>query len=202
MQFVLEDGVREAIIFIETEYVNQIFENIKTGNMNNINKTTYMEVFTRINREADRGDFKSRELFEYFCQIIENYIIDCKMKLIEESNTNQSKLIDGFLFHTKNINYLIYMMIKGFFYLGRYYTPARFQKTLFQIAMNLYKSNFYESLKDNIQDGISYLKNEEKNGNEESNIILKNIIEILENLKLQKPKITKVNGIIKWVNEM
>ena len=202
MQFVREGGVRETIIFIETEYVNQIFENIKTGNMNKINKTTYMKVFTRINKEADRGDFQSRELFEYFCQIIENYIIDCKMKLIEESNTNQSKLIDGFLFHTKNINYLIYMMILGFLYLGIYYIPHRFHKTLFQIAMDLYKSNFYEALKDNIQDGINYLKNEEKNGNEESNIILKNIIEILEDLKLQKPKITKVNGIIKWVNEM
>ena len=46
------------------------------------------------------------------------------------------------------------------------------------------------------------MKSEEKNGNEESNIILKNIIEILEDLKLQKPKITKVNGIIKWVNDM
>ena len=202
MQFVREDGVRETIIFIETEYVNQIFENIKTGNMNNINKTTYMEVFTRINSEADRGDFKSRELFEYFCQIIENYIIDCKMKLIEESNTNQSKLIDGFLFHTKNINYLIYMMTKGFFYLGRYYTPARFHKTLFQIAMNLYKSNFYESLKDNIQDGISYLKNEEKNGNEESKEKLKNILEILEYLKFGKPKIIKEQGKIKWINEI
>ena len=202
MQFVLEDGVKETIIFIETEYVNQIFENIKTGNMNNINKTTYMEVFTRINSEADKGDFKSRELFEYFCQIIENYIIDCKMKLIEESNTNQSKLIDGFLFHTKNINYLIYMMIKGFLYLGIYYIPHRFHKTLFQIAMNLYKSNFYESLKDNIQDGISFLKNEEKNGNEESKEKLKNILEILEYLKFEKPKIRKEQGKIKWINEI
>ena len=202
MQFVLEDGVKETIIFIETEYVNQIFENIKTGNMNNINKTTYMEVFTRINSEADKGDFKSRELFEYFCQIIENYIIDCKMKLIEESNTNQSKLIDGFLFHTKNINYLIYMMIKGFLYLGIYYIPHRFHKTLFQIAMDLYKSNFYEALKDNIQDGINYLKNEEKNGNEESNEKLKNIMEILEYLKFEKPKIRKEQGKIKWINEI
>ena len=202
MQFVREGGVRETIIFIETEYVNQIFENIKTGNMNNINKTTYMEVFTRINSEADRGDFKSRELFEYFCQIIENYIIDCKMKLIEESNTNQSKLIDGFLFHTKNINYLIYMMILGFLYLGIYYIPHRFHKTLFQIAMDLYKSNFYEALKDNIQDGINYLKNEEKNGNEESNEKLKNIMEILEYLKFEKPKIRKEQGKIKWINEI
>ena len=184
MQFVREDGVRETIIFIETEYVNQIFENIKTGNMNKINKTTYMEVFTRINKEADRGDFQSRELFEYFCQIIENYIIDCKMKLIEESNTNQSKLILGFL------------------YLGIYYIPHRFHKTLFQIAMDLYKSNFYEALKDNIQDGINYLKNEEKNGNEESNEKLKNIMEILEYLKFEKPKIIKEQGKIKWINEI
>ena len=202
MQFVLEDGVRETIIFIETEYVNQIFENIKTGNMNKINKMTYMKVFTRINKETDRGDFQSRELFEYFCQIIENYIIDCKMKLIEESNTNQSKLIDGFLFHTKNINYLIYMMILGFLYLGIYYIPHRFHKTLFQIAMDLYKSNFYEALKDNIQDGINYLKNEEKNGNEESNEKLKNIMEILEYLKFEKPKIIKEQGKIKWINEI
>ena len=68
--------------------------------------------------------------------------------------------------------------------------------------MELYKSNFYAQFKDNIQNEINNMKSEEKNGNEESNIILKNIIEILEDLKLQKPKITKVNGIIKWVNEM
>ena len=67
--------------------------------------------------------------------------------------------------------------------------------------MKLYKSNFYEAFKDNIQDEISNLKNEEKNGNEKTIEKLKNIMKILEYLDLEKPKIIKENNLLIWENE-
>ena len=196
-------GVRETIKFIETEYVNIIHEILKTGKNPFFNDAKlYQNAYTRVQLVADYGEKQCEEMVEYYIQLIEKYIIDCKNKLIEESKSNQSNLIEGFILYTTKINFLIYWMVRVFCYLDRYHTKAKYQKSLSQFAMELYKSNFYAQFKDNIQNEINNLKSEEKNGNEESNIILKNIIEILEDLKLQKPKITKVNGIIKWVNEM
>ena len=196
-------GVRETIKFIETEYVNIIHEILKTGKNPFFNDAKlYQNAYTRVQLVADYGDRQCGEMVEYYIQLIENYIIDCKNKLIEENKSNQSNLIERFLLYTTKINFLIYWMVRVFCYLDRFYTKAECKKSLSQFAMELYESNFYDEFKDNIQNEINNMKREEKNGNEESNIILKNIIEILEDLKLQKPKITKVNGIIKWVNEM
>ena len=92
-------------------------------------------------------------------------------------------------------------MFRIFWFLDRFYTRRPGRKTLGQIGMNLYKSNFYEAFKDNIQDEISNLKNEEKNGNEKSIEKLKNIMKILEYLDLEKPIIRKENNLLIWENE-
>ena len=193
--------IRETVKFLEAGLISEIFEFLKTGKGMNRKVSEYMIAYTEVQTEAIRGDSNCEELLQYYTQLIENYIIECKNNLFEESKSNQSNLIDEFLSYTKKINFLIYWMFRIFWFLDRFYTRRPGRKTLGQIGMNLYKSNFYEAFKDNIQDEISNLKNEEKNGNEKSIEKLKNIMKILEYLDLEKPKIIKENNLLIWENE-
>ncbi len=188
--------IKELIIFLENEIICDIFEYLKTGKFQikiNILSFSYSE----IQKISDHGDYQSETLFEYYKQIIENYIIDCTKKLSSENNVN---LIDAFLFHTKNINFLIYWMYKIFRYLDRFYVYNKTGTTLSGNAMNLYKSIFYEKFKNQIQNEIDNLKNA-KNDNQESDAKIQSVMKILQDIKLNLPKIIKENNEIKWIED-
>ena len=188
--------IKELIIFLENEIICDIFEYLKTGKFQikiNILSFSYSE----IQKISDHGDYQSETLFEYYKQIIENYIIDCTKKLSSENNVN---LIDAFLFHTKNINFLIYWMYKIFRYLDRFYAYIKTESTLSGHAMNLYKSIFYEKFKNQIQNEIDNLKNA-KNDNQESDAKIQSVMKILQDTKLNLPKIIKENNEIKWIED-
>ena len=187
---------KELIIFLENEIIFDIFEYLKTGKFQikiNILSFSYSE----IQKISDHGDYQSETLFKYYKQIIENYIIDCTKKL---SLANNNNLIDAFLFHTKNINFLIYWMYKIFRYLDRFYVYNKTGTTLSGNAMNLYKSIFYEKFKNQIQNEIDNLKNA-KNDNQESDAKIQSVMKILQDIKLNLPKIIKENNEIKWIED-
>ena len=160
----------------------------------------FFNAYTVVETFAGLGDKECQELYDYYNQIIENYIIDCKKKLIEEEKSN---LIDGFLFHSKNINFVIYHMQRIFSYLDRFYTIAKVKVSLSKSAMNLYKSIFYEEFKNKIQDEINTLEKEEKIANDELNSKIHRVKEILEEVNLENPKIVvQKRKIIKWENQI
>ena len=182
-----QNQVKDTITLIENELINKLFEYFKTGQFQ-LTPMKIIELYSKVQIAADKSDFNCENLLDYFTQVIENYIIKCKKELIGESKSN---LIDGFLLHTKNIYFLIYWMIRVFTYLDCFYTKAIMKTTLSEIAMNLYKTNFYEEFKNNIQSEINNLKNEEKNGNEGLNLKIQSIMKILEDVKLLHPKIVR-----------
>ena len=59
-------------------------------------------------------------------------------------------------------------MNRLFGYLDRWYIRFKMKTSLSKIAMKIYKSIFFEKVKNNIFKGIDRLINEERNGNIES----------------------------------
>ena len=188
---------KDIIIYLESQLIPAIFENIK----NKIAVVPFicLNACVEVSMFSDEGDKESQELYGYYIQIIENYIIDCKKKLIEEEKSN---LIDGFLFHTKNINILIHYMQRIFSYLDRFYTIAKVKVSLSKSAMNLYKSIFYEEFKNKIQDEINTLEKEEKNANDELISKIQRVKVILKEVNFENPKIIREKGEIKWENQI
>ena len=92
-------------------------------------------------------------------------------------------------------------MYSVFCYLDRFYTRSKEKTTLGESAMDLYKTLFYEEFKSKIQDKIQNMKNEGENANKDTSEKIQNVMEILEELNLEKPKITKKENVIKWVAE-
>ena len=190
---------KEVIKFLKSEYIPCLFEILKGRKSIFTSPMLFQNSYTAVQDVSDKGDQQCKELCEYYNQVIENYIIDCKRKLIEEDESN---LIDGFLLHTKNIKFFIYWMYRVFCYLDRFYTRSKEKTTLGKNAMDLYKTLFYEEFKSKIQDKIQNMKNEGKNANKDTSEKIQNVMEILEELNLEKPKIIKgPDNIIKWVAE-
>ena len=194
-------GAKEAIEYIENNLICKIFEFFKTGQYG-VKPGDYMILYTTVQAVCDDllddDLINSKEMYEYYKQTIESYIIDCKKKLINEGKDN---IIDEFLLHTRNIKFFIFQMQRVFCYLDRFYVKVKKTKSLSEIAFDLYKSLFYEEFKDKIQEEINNLKKEEKNGNEESNAKIKNVMKIEEDMKLVKPRIVLENHKIIWINE-
>ena len=187
----------DTIKFIENNLINKLFEYFKTGHIE-IKPSEYIDLFAAVQTTADIDVTHSGKLFEYYQQKIENYIVECKNKLIKEGKTN---IIDEFLLHTKNIYFFIFSMYRVFCYLDRFYTKAKKKPSLPSTAMNLYKSIFYEVFKDNIQDEINNLKNEEKEGNKEASSKIQSIMNIMEDTKLSYPKLIRENNKLKWIED-
>ena len=159
----------------------------------------FFNAYTVVIAFADLGNKECQELYDYYNQIIENYIIDCKNKLNDDEKSN---IIEGFLFHTKNINFVIYYMQRIFSYLDRFYTIAKAKVSLSKSAMNLYKSIFYEEFKNKIQDEINTLEKEEKNANDELISKIQRVKVILKEVNFENPKIIREKGEIKWENQI
>ena len=173
---------------IEKEMVNKILDYLKNGIFPSNNIGSQMNAYTIVQVLSDQGDNQSKELLNYYNQIIENYIIDCKKDLSRENNAN---LIDGFLHHTDHIYTLIYWMYKVFMYLDRFYTKAKGKITLSKFAMMKYSSLFFEEFKIDVFQEVNKLIKEERNGNLESRAKIKGVMKILKDLDIEFPQIMK-----------
>ena len=180
-------------LLIKTE-VDKFIESLKNGNPNT---SDYMNIYSEVYKFAEKGNSECTKLCNLYSAKVQNYIRDCKKKLEEESKTN---LIDGILMHTKNINILIFWLTKAFSYLDLYYMKAKKHLTLSKLGLEIYEEEIYNCF--NIKNELNNMKSDEKSGNEESSDKIKNLMQISEYLKFERPKIIRENGEIKWINEV
>ena len=61
--------------------------------------------------------------------------------------------------------------------------------------------DFYDNFEKMIQNELNNMKSDEKSGNEESSAKIKSVMQILEYLSFEKPKIKTENGEIKLIDE-
>ena len=183
---------------LEKEMIKGILEYIKNGVFPNNSPNSYINAYTIVTNMADVGDDKSKDLFEYHNETIQKFIKDCYKEVSKENST---QLIDSFIKHTDNINFLIYWMYRIFYYLDRFYTRSKSKNTLSQNSIKLYKEYFFNPLEDDIYREVNKLIKEDRNCNLESRPKIKTILKIIYVLDLSNPKIMKENNKISWVQE-
>ena len=142
-------GAKEAIEYIENNLICKIFEFFKTGQYG-VKPGDYMILYTTVQAACDQKDFSdddlinSKEMFEYYKQTIESYIIDCKKKLINEGKDN---IIDEFLLHTRNIKFFIFQMQRVFCYLDRFYVKVKKKNLYLKLHLIYINHYFMKNLK-------------------------------------------------------
>ena len=171
--------------------LNKIFEYLKTGVFLNNKVSSFSKVYSIMYSLTDRGGENTYKLFDYYKKTILNYILECKNKLKEENKIN---LIDKFLENIRKINFLIYWMTRIFIYYERY-NPT---KKLSQVAINLCKLNLFDEIKKDIFTEVEKLINEDRNGNKESRLKIKNVMNTLKIFDFKYPIILKENNKIIW----
>ena len=176
---------------LEKEMIKGILEYVKNGTFPNNSPNSYMNAYTIVQNMADVGDHESEALFDYHNKTIQKYIEDC-YKIVSRETTTQ--LIDSFIKHTENINFLIYWMNRIFTYLDRFYTKAKNKNTLSQNAIRLYKEFLFNPLEEDIYREVNKLIKEDRNCNLESRPIIKYLgFKKMFKMQEMKPHI-KING--------
>ena len=176
--------IDKIILFIEK----------KIDNIPSLNE--YFESITIVQGFADLGDNKSESLFQYHNKVVKDYLKECfELMILQQKDI----LIDLFIKQTENINIFLYWMNRLFTYLDRYHTITKNKGTLSYNEMNLYKEICFNPLKDDIYKELNKLIKQDRNGNKESRNKIKSIIKILNDIDIDKPKITMENQEIKWI---
>ena len=145
--------------------IKGILEYVRKGTFPNNSPNSYMNAYTIVHSMSDLGEAESENLFDYHNSIIQGYIQDCFKIVSKESSTS---LIDSFIRHTENINFLIYWMNRIFTYLDRFYTKAKSKLSLSHNSINLYKTHFFDHLQTDIFKEVNKLIKEDRNCNTES----------------------------------
>ena len=89
----LDIDFKKGIKIIEEEIINKILEYLKNGVFSNNTSGNFNNAYSIVYYLSGKGDNECKKLFLYHNQTIYNYILECKKKLISESNIN---LIDKF----------------------------------------------------------------------------------------------------------
>ena len=183
---------------IEKEMVNSILQYLKNGIFPKNKSKSYMTAYTAVNTCANEGEQQSNLLFQYHNNIIDSYINDCFIQFNKDKNND---IIDSFIYYTDHINTLIYWMNIIFCYLDRFYTVAKIHSSLAKSALNLYKLDFFEHLKNKIFISVNKLIEEDRKGNKEFRQKIKAIMSILHCLDFEYPGIKKENNKIFWIKK-
>ena len=143
------------------------------------------------------NDNKGNILLEYHNEIITKAVTECYEKI---KDLTDSEFLDSFILYTERLNCFIFVMSRIFIYLSTNYLKAAEdannvrifkQDNICEFSMDIYKTNFYDKLKEKIE-GV--LKGD--NINEEKKEKINNIIGYVE---LKKPKIIKTSsGNFAW----
>ena len=179
--------------------IEEILEHLRNDTLHSININTYLNYSKIIQKISEIGDSESESLFIYHNKIIQEFIDEC-FKIIAKVPKNQ--LIDLVIKQTAKINYLIFMMNTIFTYLDSHYIIDKNKGSLCQNAVGLYKSNYFDIIQNDIYIEVNKLIKDDRNSN---NIIfrekIKKILNILNDIDLEKPKIIKENNNIFFISE-
>ena len=99
---------------LEKGMIKGILEYVKNGIFPNNNPNSYMSAYEMVYNMSNFGEQQNDALFEFYIITIRKFIEHCYKTVSKESTT---QLIDSFIKHTDNINFLIYWMYRIFYYL-------------------------------------------------------------------------------------
>ena len=154
------------------ELLNYVREGTKLKNPASSMTECYSIVYSLSNKKMNNF------LIKYYNEVSEKAVTECYEKIKDLSGT---ELIDSFIMYTERLNCLFYFMA----YIFSYIREGKYAQHISHYSMNSYKQNFYDKLKEKIDEILKGdTVNEEKKGK------IKTLISFTE---IKYPKIIKTS---------
>jgi hypothetical protein len=162
-----------------------------------------IDVFNIVNNYCNSG----RQKYEVLYDLFKSFITDCineSICLVNRVIIKDQDYINVFSRQIDKLNYVICLLTKLFMYLDQHFTVRNKKyKSLNELAFNLYKNEFFITLKGSLYKALSYYFKEIENRDNKENITkIKNIFKLMNDFdNISKPKIVRENNKIFWEND-
>jgi len=125
----------------------------------------------------------SRELYQRHGETIERYLTTNVLPALRDKTGQGGTVLLKELQHRWTNHQIMNKWLKKFFtYLDRYYVKHHSLPTLSQAGLRCFRTNIYDEMKRDTTEAILDLINEERNGNIIDKSLVKNIVELYENM--------------------
>ena len=181
---------------MEEEMLNGLIQYVREGIFPKSKPGSYMTCYNIIYEFTDRQI--GEEILNYHNDIIEKCSSECYNKIINLSGID---FLDSFIDCTSKLNILIYYMMRIFIYISNNHLKSVEDKQnnrlheendVSEFSMKKYKKFFFDKLEGKLYTNLNeILIRDERNGNNENQIKILNIMKTLSYMDYKKPKIVK-----------
>ena len=189
-----EFGPKKKIM--EEEMLNGLIQYVRDGIFPKSKPGSYMTCYNIIYEFTDRQI--GEEILKYHNDIIEKSSSECYNKI---NNLSGIDFLDSFIDCTSKLNILIYYMSRIFLYISNNHLKSVEEKQnerkyeendVSEFSMKKYKKFFFDKLEGKLYTNLNeILIRDERNGNNENQIKILNIMKTLSYMDYKKPKIVK-----------
>ena len=193
-------NISKEINDIENYMINNLINYIKNDVIPNNSPNSYIKAYTIIVNIANYQYEQIDNLFLYYKKIIHEFI-EYSYNIVKEKRNIE--LIDYFIKYTEKINFLIYWMVRIFTYLDRRGIRKKnyLNETLSSSALDIYKNNFFNFIKDDIYKILNKIIKNDRDGKIEERHKIKIILNLVYVLDFKYPLIVKENNRILWISQ-
>ncbi|KAI3902489.1 hypothetical protein MKW92_033954, partial [Papaver armeniacum] len=170
---------------IQTEITKQIniLEDIPESRMDaNLYMTVYTKVYSMCTKPPDALD-NSIELYHRYRGFHNNYLLSKVLPAIQEKKQHGDVfLLQELVKRWANYKVIVSKLRPYFEYLDRYYIRRLMLPTLKGVAIKCFRKTVYEELKVQVKDIVISLINQEREGGEIDQTLVKNVLQIFVDL--------------------
>eukprot|EP00406_Dinophysis_acuminata_P031793 CAMPEP_0179366618 /NCGR_PEP_ID=MMETSP0797-20121207/83156_1 /TAXON_ID=47934 /ORGANISM="Dinophysis acuminata, Strain DAEP01" /LENGTH=385 /DNA_ID=CAMNT_0021082151 /DNA_START=109 /DNA_END=1264 /DNA_ORIENTATION=- len=175
--------VEQGLDLIETERVQPLLKYLKTGIFENKTNMTFMKAYSVVVQFGDQQQ-PSHKLYLYYKKVIVEYCEENVSLILDCSGEDfLRKLADFWEKHTM----LVYWMQRVFQYLDRFFTKnSSDYPDLFLLALRSFEETVYKVLKDRCAASLIDAVNQERDGREIDQDVVRHIVEMLYTVGCEK----------------
>mmetsp|Transcript_41719 Transcript_41719/g.117933 ORF Transcript_41719/g.117933 Transcript_41719/m.117933 type:complete len:751 (-) Transcript_41719:296-2548(-) len=187
--------VEQGLDLIETERVQPLLKYLKTGIFENKTNMTFMKAYSVVVQFGDQQQ-PSHKLYLYYKKVIVEYCEENVSLILDCSGEDfLRKLADFWEKHTM----LVYWMQRVFQYLDRFFTKnSSDYPDLFLLALRSFEETVYKVLKDRCAASLIDAVNQERDGREIDQDVVRSVIEMLCTVGCVEPVVAKHKDHLSW----
>jgi len=182
--------VEQGLQLIEVERVQPLLNYLKTGVFENKTNMTFMKAYSVVVQFGDQQQH-SYKLYSYYKKVINDYSEDnISLMILNQCSGEELLRKLGELWEKQTI--LVFWMQRVFQYLDRFFTKNNNEyPDLFSAALRSFQETVYDRVKDKCIAALIDAINQERNGRDIDQDVIRLLIEMLCTVGDPQPKIAK-----------
>jgi len=186
--------------YSESKKFEKDFQNLlnclKNGTFPTTKAGLYMDMYTFIHKHGQNDDNATLS-YDYYQSILKSLATEFENKI---NKIGDNDIGDIFIDLTYRMDFLICFCKNTFSFLDQYYIVTKKLKNLEKLARDIYKEHLFMPFHEKLTQEVIILLKEDRNGKKDNRFKIKKILEVMNEMDMPNPKITREKNVFCWSN--